>query len=142
MSRIRKSQDTTQNRYLDAILHPLPAKKQRKGVFVASCLHVCLLHGEQHALTPPCSAHACHSARPRPRRHLPRDHGCCWYGLCSLQIQKLNQIARFLAVPQQVWMDERERMMLEWNLRPNMTMLEYGSGASTLHFSRYSHVQC
>jgi hypothetical protein len=103
-------------------------------------ISTCLLHRGQHALTtPPCSAHACGSARPRPRRHLPRDHGCCWYGLCSLLIQKLNQIARFLAVPQQVWMDERERMMLEWNLRPNMTMLEYGSGASTLHFSRYSH---
>jgi hypothetical protein len=34
-------------------------------------------------------------------------------------------------------MDARERIMLENNLFPNMTMLEYGSGASTLHFSRY-----
>ncbi len=34
-------------------------------------------------------------------------------------------------------MDPRERLIVDWNLRPNMTMLEYGSGASTLHFSRH-----
>eukprot|EP00042_Codosiga_hollandica_P048174 m.534795 g.534795 ORF g.534795 m.534795 type:complete len:124 (-) comp57608_c0_seq31:552-923(-) len=38
--------------------------------------------------------------------------------------------------PSAVWMDSREREMVEKHLSPHMTMLEYGSGASTLHFSR------
>ena len=38
--------------------------------------------------------------------------------------------------PSKPVMDPRERLLLESFLRKDMTMLEYGSGGSTTHFSK------
>lgn len=42
-----------------------------------------------------------------------------------------------IVFPTQVWMDPRERQLIESFLKPDMTMLEWGSGASTLHYAKF-----
>lgn len=39
--------------------------------------------------------------------------------------------------PSTVWMDPREMELIESHLKPDSIMLEYGSGASTLHYSKF-----